>query len=174
VRPRSHSPISARVSRAFCTLPQARRKPCAIPWITSVWTGTPAAANLAAMASPSERRLSISGNTRSTGGRPFKSARNGAANGCSRSDGSCILLGGDSVGGNLALTVPLLLRDTDGPPIKGILSESFGAGGYGLTLEQMAFVWSHYVPHEIELPGVRLSIGHTQLPTPHSDRCPAR
>ena len=37
-------------------------------------------------------------------------------------DGSCILLGGDSVGGNLALTVPLLLRDTDGPPINGILS----------------------------------------------------
>ena len=69
-----------------------------------------------------------------------------------------------SVGGNLALTVPLLLRDTDGPPIKGILSsypvcdsrldtpsyEFFGAGGYGLTLEQMAFVWSHYVPHEID------------------------
>ena len=79
-------------------------------------------------------------------------------------DGSRILLGGDSVGGNLALTVALLLRDTDGPPLKGILSsypvcdsrldtpsyQSFGAGGYGLTLEQMAFVWNHYVPHEID------------------------
>ena len=79
-------------------------------------------------------------------------------------DGSGILLGGDSVGGNLALTVALLLRDTDGPPIKGILASypvcdsrldtpsyrSFGAGGYGLTLEQMTFVWDHYVPHEID------------------------
>lgn len=79
-------------------------------------------------------------------------------------DGSRILLGGDSVGGNLSLTVALLLRDTDGPPIKGILSiypvcdsrldtpsyHSFGAGGYGLTLEQMRFVWEHYVPHEID------------------------
>jgi acetyl esterase len=79
-------------------------------------------------------------------------------------DGSRILLGGDSVGGNLALTVALLLRDTNGPPVKGILAsypvcdsrldtpsyQSFGAGGYGLTLEQMKFVWDHYVPHEID------------------------
>jgi acetyl esterase len=79
-------------------------------------------------------------------------------------DGSRVLLGGDSVGGNLALTVALLLRDTDGPPVKGILANypvcdsrldtssyrSFGAGGYGLTLEQMKFVWDHYVPHEID------------------------
>ena len=79
-------------------------------------------------------------------------------------NGSRILLGGDSVGGNLALTVALLLRDTGGPPIKGILAsypvcdsrldtpsyQSFGAGGYGLTLEQMKFVWDHYVPHGID------------------------
>jgi acetyl esterase len=79
-------------------------------------------------------------------------------------DGRRNLLGGDSVGGNLALTVALLLRDTGGLPIKGILAsypvcdsrldtpsyKSFGAGGYGLTLEQMAFVWNHYVPHEID------------------------
>ena len=79
-------------------------------------------------------------------------------------DGSRILLGGDLVGGNLALTVALLLRDTDGPPVNGILASypvcdlrldtpsyrSFGAGGYGLTLEQMKFVWEHYVPHEID------------------------
>jgi acetyl esterase len=79
-------------------------------------------------------------------------------------DGSRILLGGDSVGGNLSLSVALLLRDTDGPPVKGIPScypvcdsrldtpsyQSFGAGGYGLTLEQMKFVWEHYVPHEID------------------------
>ena len=79
-------------------------------------------------------------------------------------DGRRILLGGDSVGGNLALTVALLLRDTDGPLLQGILAcypvcdsrldtpsyQSFGAGGYGLTLEQMKFVWDHYVPHEID------------------------
>jgi acetyl esterase len=79
-------------------------------------------------------------------------------------NGSRILLGGDSVGGNLALTVALLLRDTNGPPIKGILAiypvcdsrldtpsyQSFGAGGFGLTLEQMKFVWDHYVPHDID------------------------
>jgi acetyl esterase len=79
-------------------------------------------------------------------------------------DDSRILLGGDSVGGNLALTVALLLRDTDGPPVKGVLAsypvcdsrldtssyQSFGAGGYGLTLEQMKFVWDHYVPHDID------------------------
>jgi acetyl esterase len=79
-------------------------------------------------------------------------------------DGSRILLGGDSVGGNLALTVALLLRETNGPPLKGISASypvcdsrldtpsyrSFGAGGYGLTLEQMKFVWDHYVRDEID------------------------
>jgi acetyl esterase/lipase len=37
-------------------------------------------------------------------------------------DGSRILLGGYSVGGNLAFTVALLLRETNGPPIKGLLA----------------------------------------------------
>ena len=27
---------------------------------------------------------------------------------------------------------------------------AFGAGGYGLTLEQMSFVWRAYVPHEAD------------------------
>jgi acetyl esterase/lipase len=79
-------------------------------------------------------------------------------------DRSSIFLGGDSVGGNLALTVALLLRDAGGPRVKGVVAsypvcdsrldtssyQSFGAGGYGLTLEQMKFVWDHYVPHEID------------------------
>ena len=79
-------------------------------------------------------------------------------------DENRMLLGGESVGGNLALTVALLLRDADGPPVKGIVAsypvcdlrletpsyQSFGAGGYGLTLAQMKFVWDHYVPHEID------------------------
>lgn len=46
-------------------------------------------------------------------------AENGAQWGL---DGSRILLGGDSAGGNLALGTALLLRDTDGPPLKGILA----------------------------------------------------
>lgn len=92
-------------------------------------------------------------------------ARHLAAHGSEwKVDGNRVLLGGDSVGGNLALTVALLLRESNGPPIRGILAsypvcdsrldtasyQSFGAGGYGLTLEQMAFVWTHYVPHEID------------------------
>jgi acetyl esterase len=79
-------------------------------------------------------------------------------------DSRRILLGGDSAGGNLALAVALLLRDTGGPAIRGIFAsypvcdsrldtpsyQSFGAGGYGLTLEQMRFVWTHYVRDEID------------------------
>lgn len=79
-------------------------------------------------------------------------------------DQTRILLGGDSAGGNLALATALLLRDTGGPALQGILAnypvcdacfdtasyQEFGAGGYGLTTERMAFYWQVYVPHDID------------------------
>ena len=72
--------------------------------------------------------------------------------------------GGDSAGGNLALATALLLRDSGGPVLTGVLAnypvsdsrfdtpsyQEFGAGGYGLNTERMAFYWSVYVPHEID------------------------
>ncbi|HSU05797.1 MAG TPA: alpha/beta hydrolase [Acetobacteraceae bacterium] len=75
-------------------------------------------------------------------------------------DGSRILIGGDSAGGNLALATALLLRDTGGPALRGILAsypvcdsrldtrsyQEFGTG-FSLTREKMAFYWSVYVPH---------------------------
>jgi len=75
-----------------------------------------------------------------------------------------ILVGGDSAGGNLALATALLLRDTGGPALKGILAnypvsdsrfdtpsyQEFGGGGYGLNLERMSFYWSVYAPHDID------------------------
>jgi len=75
-------------------------------------------------------------------------------------DPSRILLGGDSAGGNLALASALLLRDTGGPKLAGIIAgypvcdsrfdtpsyEEF-ADGHVLTREKMMFYWSVYVPH---------------------------
>ena len=79
-------------------------------------------------------------------------------------DPARIFLGGDSAGGNLALATALLLRDTGGPALRGILAnypvsdsrfdtpsyQEFGSGGYGLNTERMAFYWNVYVPHEID------------------------
>lgn len=79
-------------------------------------------------------------------------------------DGSRIVLGGDSAGGNLALGTALLLRDTNGPTPRGVLANypvsdcdfttptyrEFGAGGYGLNLERMKFYWDVYVSHEAD------------------------
>jgi acetyl esterase len=87
-------------------------------------------------------------------------ARSGAEWGL---DPSRILLAGDSAGGNLALATALLLRDTRGPKVAGIIVtypvcdsrfdtpsyQEFGAG-HGLTREKMAFYWSVYVPHDID------------------------
>ncbi len=75
-------------------------------------------------------------------------------------DPSRILLGGDSAGGNLALAAALLLRDTGGPALRGVLAtypvcdsdldtpsyREFGTG-WGLSRERMAFYWDVYVPH---------------------------
>jgi acetyl esterase len=77
-------------------------------------------------------------------------------------DGSRILLGGDSAGGNLCLATALLLRDSGGPRLRGLVTyypvcdsrfdtesyQAFGAGGYGLNKERMAFYWSVYATHE--------------------------
>jgi len=79
-------------------------------------------------------------------------------------DPTRVLLGGDSAGGNLALATALLMRDTGGPKPRGILANypvaearfdtesyrEFGAGGFGLSTERMAFYWSVYVPHDID------------------------
>lgn len=79
-------------------------------------------------------------------------------------DPARILLGGDSAGGNLALATALLLRDSGGPVLKGVLANypvtdsrfdtpsyrEFGGGGYGLNTERMSFYWDVYVPHEID------------------------
>jgi acetyl esterase len=75
-------------------------------------------------------------------------------------DPSTLLVGGDSAGGNLALATALLLRDTGGPALRGIVAvypvcdsaldtasyQEF-ATGHGLTHERMSFYWSVYVPH---------------------------
>ena len=88
-------------------------------------------------------------------------AENGAQWGL---DGSRILLGGDSAGGNLALATGLLLRDTGGPALRGILAnypvsdsrfdtpsyKEFGVGGYGLNTQRMSFYWDVYVAHDAD------------------------
>ena len=78
-------------------------------------------------------------------------------------DPSRIFLGGDSAGGNLAFATALLLRDTGGPKLSGIVagypvcdsrfdtpSYSEFATGHGLTPERMAFYWSVYTTHEAD------------------------
>jgi len=75
-------------------------------------------------------------------------------------DATRIVVGGDSAGGNLALATALLLRDTAGPRLAGILAiypvcdsamdtSTYAefADGYWLTTEKMRFYWNAYVPH---------------------------
>jgi acetyl esterase len=78
-------------------------------------------------------------------------------------DPARIFLGGDSAGGNLALATALLLRDTGGPKLAGLVLgypvcdsrfdtasyQEFGTG-HVLTREKMQFYWSVYVPHEAD------------------------
>ncbi|MFL5284441.1 MAG: alpha/beta hydrolase [Rhodopila sp.] len=75
-----------------------------------------------------------------------------------------LIIGGDSAGGNLALATALLLRDTGGPALRGIVAtypvcdsrfgtesyRAYGDGAYGLSTERMEFYWSVYVPHDID------------------------
>jgi acetyl esterase len=75
-------------------------------------------------------------------------------------DPSALFVGGDSAGGNLALATALLLRDTGGPALRGVVAvypvcdsamdtasyREFGTG-WGLTVERMAFYWDVYLPH---------------------------
>jgi len=79
-------------------------------------------------------------------------------------DTARLLVGGDSAGGNLALATALLLRDTGGTALRGVLANypvcdsrldtesyrAFGGGAYGLSIERMGFYWNVYVPHEID------------------------
>ncbi len=78
-------------------------------------------------------------------------------------DGSRIALAGDSAGGNLAFGTALLLRDTNGPPLRGILANypvtdsnldtaSYRAysAGHGLSADKMRFYWGCYAPNEAD------------------------
>ena len=79
-------------------------------------------------------------------------------------DPSRIVVCGDSAGGNLALATGLLLRDTGGPTLRGILAaypvcdSDFStpiyrelATGLPLTAEKMRFFWNAYVSHAVDM-----------------------
>lgn len=74
-----------------------------------------------------------------------------------------IVVGGDSAGGNLALATALLLRDTGGPSLRGVLTpypvtdsdtntHSYRefAEGYGLTRSAMQAYWRMYAPGDAD------------------------
>ena len=78
-------------------------------------------------------------------------------------DGTRLIVGGDSAGGNLALATALLLRDAGEPVLRGVLAaypvcdrafdtDSYRefAEGYGLTREKMEFYWASYLPHGLD------------------------
>jgi acetyl esterase len=79
-------------------------------------------------------------------------------------DGSRIVLAGDSAGGTLAIGAALLLRDRQGPPLRGVFAaypacdsnfttESYREYGTGLplTAETMQFFWRNYVRDAIDM-----------------------
>jgi acetyl esterase len=79
-------------------------------------------------------------------------------------DPACIVVGGDSAGGNLALSTAILLRDHGGPSLIGLLaaypvtdarfdtpSYHEFAEGYGLTRAGMKAYWSHYLRDDSDL-----------------------
>ncbi|MDR6289105.1 acetyl esterase [Inquilinus ginsengisoli] len=75
-------------------------------------------------------------------------------------DAGRIGIGGDSAGGNLALTTLLQLRDAGDPPLRfgaivyGMLSadhdspshHAFGDGSYGLSTAKLDWFWDQYLP----------------------------
>ena len=76
-------------------------------------------------------------------------------------DTTCIAVGGDSAGGNLAAVVTLIARDRGGPKlmyqlmIYPVTNYSFdtpsyreNAEGYALTKDDMVWFWNHYLPGE--------------------------
>ncbi len=79
-------------------------------------------------------------------------------------DGARLVVGGDSAGGNLALATALLLRDTDGPALSGVLVlypvcdadfstpsyREFGDGRFGLSEERMRAFWGLYLREEAD------------------------
>ena len=83
-----------------------------------------------------------------------------AANACALgADAGCIVVAGDSAGGNLAAVTALRIRDEGGPRLKGQLliypvtdyhdsnapSMAENAEGYGLTRAGMIWFWDHYL-----------------------------
>jgi acetyl esterase len=79
-------------------------------------------------------------------------------------DPTRILVGGDSAGGNLALATALLLRDTKGPALRGVLaaypvtdvacdapSYTEFAEGYGLTAAAMRVYWDLYLRDSMDV-----------------------